>query len=145
MNQVKNTIFSYHIPEQNQLIPIENQNFQYYVLISEEEVQRPTLKALLDKIIAALPIKLDDNALLLTIQAGQFIMLSKLLEDDRPKTIICFGIEPTTLCLQAEKINNQLLHIAHLKLLMVEKLAEYNNDQSKKVLWAQLKSLFELS
>lgn len=144
MNQVKNRNFSYNIPEQNQIIQIENQNFQYYFLVLEEEIQNPALKSLLDKILAALPVKLNDNAQLMTLTEGQYFNLS-LLPQDKPTTLVSFGPDAQTLCIQTEDTKNKLLKIGNLKLLMVERLGRYDNDQLKKVLWAQLKSLFELN
>lgn len=144
MNQVKNRNFSYNIPEQNQIIQIENQNFEYYFLVLEEEIQNPSLRSLLDKILAALPVKLNDNAQLLTLTEGQYFKLS-LLPQDKPTTLVSFGLDTQTLCIQTEETKNKLLIIGDLKLLMVERLGRYDNDQLKKVLWAQLKSLFELN
>lgn len=144
MNQVKNRNFNYNIPEKNQLVQIENQNFQYYFLVLEEEIQNPALKSLLDKILAALPVKLNDNAQLLTLTEGQYFNLS-MLPQDKPTTLVSFGLDAQTLCIQTEETKNKLLKIDDLKLLMVERLGRYDNDQLKKVLWAQLKSLFELN
>ncbi len=143
MKKVSHRDFYYQIPENSGFTLSTSQGLPAYMFIDEGELNQSDLFAFLQKIIAALNLRIDENLKIISCNPNTIYPLHSLPFPDNA-VILCFGIKPSQLKLQGFELIHHVYHITNNRILFANSLQSYSNELSKKLLWTQLKQMFSI-
>ena len=135
----------YKIPDSQEGILVKSNKFpQSYltVLILDEENSLENLD-FLKKIISALGISWDSDCRIRTFSNNVQINLAGIINSDKSKYIIGFGIDKKDFAIQAELLVKKWNRFNSFRLLLSLQLTKLKNDTTqKRILWNELQKEF---
>jgi Tat protein secretion system quality control protein TatD with DNase activity len=132
------------MPEPSDIRHIDITDMTKFIFVREDEYQHIAYSTLLHKILEALKENNAQDLKIISSSDHQLFAMNELFHRDN-SIIICFGIKPVQLQLQGFDNLHQVYSINNNSILFAESLDKYSDDANKKILWKQLKILFQLS
>lgn len=125
-------------------IPAKSNRARILVVLRETDYQKEE-EILLRKIIKATSCDFDEQISLLILKENEGLFLNDILREIGIDEVICFGINEKTLALNLKAENFEIIKLSGQKFLFSVSLNKLLSDgNAKKMLWASLKTFFEL-
>ncbi|MBK6545964.1 MAG: hypothetical protein WAR77_05190 [Saprospiraceae bacterium] len=142
MKKIYNKITNYDIPSDYHIIDTSSETITWKIFVSASEFEQSLLIELLNRILTALNIKINENGEIIKTNPKLIYTIPKA-KNQKSCKIICFGILPEQLQLQGFNEKYFIYHFQNNTFLFVDNLVNYSNESSKKILWNALKKMKE--
>ena len=143
MKKVIHRDFYYQIPEKSGFTLIETQGLHRYIFVDEIEFTQPDLHSFLLKILTALKLEVGNNLEIISCQQNRFYPIHPIISQQNID-LVCFGVRPSQLQLQGFEAVHHVYHFLESTFLFANSLKSYSNEASKKILWTNLKIMFNI-
>jgi len=135
----------YDIPEALESSRLKGNNKKnILVVISSNSDEISTNKDhLLNKIMSAVSINLEEDTHLIGLQQMEEIQIHSFLNSEQYQKLLLFGIKPAQVSIHAQIPKYQIQKIKEFQILLSDSIDELSTNQTlKKSLWTALQTMF---
>lgn len=143
LKKVLHPEYYYQIPDKPEIVLIEKKGITRYVFADEIELNNPDLHSFLLKILSALHLELGKNLEIISCHSQNVYPIYPIVDHENID-LISFGIRPVQLQLQGFELLHYEYHFKNSRFFFANSLHSYKEDASKKILWTNLKKMFNI-